>query len=432
MKLASEMKNLSEEVLASFKQRIKENEEIARRNEELVNEVQKTLDGFRKDHQGMAAVLNANAVALRKGLANGEKERLNTYNELMDGIHGTIASIQKGVMTIQTSTSDLINEFTASRAQMAVDLGKFFAQNRDGLEQNEKIRMQDEKTRMKEFDAMMNNINNDLKSINNEVLGIFKSTNDMLEKFEKEHQEMSAELRAELSKNLSERVTYTKSLLLEFQKRLSEIGNENQELAKKMRKELANSQKQIAKGEVERLNEYKAVMNGIHAAIKGIRKDVNDIQKSTSAMIGDYSQDRSQAAAAWNKMQETIAQLKEKGFVVPPKVVVKKEAKKEAPVKKDKETPVEAKPDEKVIETPVAETAQKDREAPVKAPEQVVPMTLEEKILDYINKHPGGVRISEMEEPLGEARMKLGFIAKNLLDSGKVQKIDTVYFPLKK
>jgi len=113
MKLASEMENLSEEVLASFKQRIKENEEIARRNEELVNEVQKTLDGFRKDHQGMAAVLNANAVALRKGLANGEKERLNTYNELMDGIHGTIASIQKGVMTIQTSTSDLINEFTA-------------------------------------------------------------------------------------------------------------------------------------------------------------------------------------------------------------------------------------------------------------------------------------------------------------------------------
>jgi hypothetical protein len=131
-------------------------------------------------------------------------------------------------------------------------------------------------------------------------------------------------------------------------------------------------------------------------------------------------------------MQETIAQLKEKGFVVPPKVVVKKEAKKEAPVKKDKETPVDAKPEEKVIEAPVAETAQKVREAPVKAPEQVVPITLEEKILDFINNHPKGVRISEMEEPLGKTRMKLGFIAKNLLDSGKVQKIDTVYFPLKK
>jgi len=123
---------------------------------------------------------------------------------------------------------------------------------------------------------------------------------------------MSAELRAELSKNLAERVTYTKSLLLGFQQRLGEIGNENQELAKKMRKELANSQKAIANGEVGRLNDYKVVMNGIHDTIKTIRKDVNDIQKSTSTMIGNYAQDRSQGAAEWNKMQDTIAQLKGK------------------------------------------------------------------------------------------------------------------------
>ena len=66
----------------------------------------------------------------------------------------------------------------------------------------------------------------------------------------------------------------------------------------------------------------------------------------------------------------------------------------------------------------------------VKPPEPVQ-MTVEEKIVDYINKHPKGVRISEMEEPLGETRMKLGFIAKNLLDAGKVQKVDNIYFPLK-
>jgi len=171
----------------------------------------------------------------------------------MTGIHVTIDTIQKEVLSIQTSTFNMINEFTASRAQMAIDLGKFFTVNRDNLAQNEKLRMEDEKTRIKEFDAMMNNINNDLKSINNEVMGIFKSTNDMLENFEKEHQGMSAELRAELSKNLAERVTYTKSLLLGFQQRLGEIGNENQELAKKMRKELANSQKQLRMVKLEGL-----------------------------------------------------------------------------------------------------------------------------------------------------------------------------------
>ena len=36
-----------------------------------------------------------------------------------------------------------------------------------------------------------------------------------------------------------------------------------------------------------------------------------------------------------------------------------------------------------------------------------------------------------MEGPLGETRMKLGYIAKALLDERKVQKVDNVYFPLK-
>jgi len=430
MGLASEMKNLSEEILSSFKQRIKETEERVQKNVEFVNDVQKTLDGINKDHKEMAAVLNANAAALRKGLTLGEKERLNTYNELMTGIHSTIDTIQKEVVAIQTSTFNMINEFTSDRAHMAGELDKYFAQNRDSLAQNEK-------TRIKEFDALMNNINNDLKSINNEVLSIFKSTNDMLEKFDKEHSEMSAELRAELSKNLAERVEYTRTLLNGFQKRLSEISKENHQMAQKLRKDLAN-------GETERLNEYEEIMKGIHAAIKGIRKEIKDIQKAIAVMLGDFSQDRSQASAEWNKMQDTIAQLKKKGFVAPAnevkkaekkeakKEAEKKEVKKEAPVEKAMETPVEAKLAKKVMEAPVAEPAKKVKEAPVKAPKPVVPKNLEEKILDYINKHPKGVKISEMEGPLGETRMKLGYIAKNLLDAGKIQKVDNIYFPLKK
>ena len=64
-------------------------------------------------------------------------------------------------------------------------------------------------------------------------------------------------------------------------------------------------------------------------------------------------------------------------------------------------------------------------------PKTIVPMTLEEKILDYINKHPMGVKVSEMEAPLGETRMKIGYIAKELLEKGKVQKMDNLYFPSK-
>ncbi len=134
MGLASGMKNLTDDLLASFKNRIQENEELS-------NDVQKTLDGFRKDHQEMTDILNANAAALRKGLARGEKERLSTFKALMSSIHGTIASIRKEVMAIQTSTLNMINEFATDRKQMAVELNTSFAQGRAKRMKNEKNRM---------------------------------------------------------------------------------------------------------------------------------------------------------------------------------------------------------------------------------------------------------------------------------------------------
>ncbi|MEI7897617.1 MAG: hypothetical protein WCJ26_11325 [bacterium] len=393
---------MTEDLLASFKQRIKD-------NEELVNEVQHTLDGFRKDQMEMAASLNANAASLRKGLARGEKERLNAFNGLMSGIHGSIASIQKEVAGIQTSTFNMIKEFATDREQMSDELNQTFTQDRAE-------RMKNEKIRMKEFDALMKSINSDIKTINDEVSTIFKNTNSMLDRFEQEHQDMSAELRAELGKNLSERVEYTKTMLKGFQKRLAEIGKENQKMAQKLRKDLAN-------GETERLSDFNGIMKGIHSAIKGIRKEVKDIEKSTASMIADLLQNRVDAGAEWGKMQDAMAQIRKTGVVKPSKSEAKKaekkEEKKQAAPEVVKQAPVAA-----VVQAPA-----KAEPAPVQI--QELPKTLEEKVLNYINRHPKGVKISEMEEPLGETRMKLGFTAKGLLDTGKVQKIDNIYYPIK-
>ena len=164
MGLSSDMKNLSESLFKSFKQRISE-------NEELVNDVQKTLDGFRKDHQELTAVLNANATSLRKDLVRGEKDRMAVFSGLMTGIHSSIASIQKEVLAIQTSTFNMINEFSSDREKMADELNKSFAKGRAD-------RNQDDKDRLKEFDNLMKNINDDIKIINNEVSAIFKNTDD--------------------------------------------------------------------------------------------------------------------------------------------------------------------------------------------------------------------------------------------------------------
>jgi len=418
MGLGSEMKDLSEELLASFKQRIKE-------NEDLVNDVQKTLDGFSKDHQEMASVLKTNADTLRKGLAHGEKERLHNFNELMTGIHRTIGSIQKEVVEIQASTFNMIKEFNSDRVHMAGELNKFFAQERAD-------RMQNEKTRIEEFNALMKNINDEIEFIDGEVLAIFKNTSDMLLRFEKEHLDMSAELKAELTINLTERVEYTRELLNGFQKKLSEINKENREMGRLLRKNLNN-------GEKERLNDYKELMSDITLSINGIRQEVKEIRDSTNKLIHDFSQDRGMGSAEWIKMQDAIAQLKRTSHIkqtmgIAGKGEKKKEVKTEIHLETEKKAAIlEEQP---VSIFPTETTPESAHDIPIDVHQQIkskndLPLTLEEKVLAYINNHPMGVKVSEMEEPLGETRMKLGFTAKALLDEGKVQKMDNIYFPKK-
>jgi hypothetical protein len=335
----------------------------------------------------------------------------------MKDIHGTIS-------TIQTSTFKLLTEFNADRSQMAKEQNESFAQNRAD-------RVQDDHDRMLEFAALMSGINADIQSINDDVATILNDTNLMLANFDQEHKEMSAELRAELGNNLAERIKYTNVLLKGFQKRLSEISQENQTMAKNLRKDLNN-------GETSRLNTYKGLMKAIHSSIKGIQKQVKDIQKASAGLIGYYSKERSDGQAEWSKMQAAIAEFRKTGVVKETKVPVVKAEKKKELVTEVEVKPVAEVKVEVVKEIPVIvkEIPAVVKEIPVivkmkEVPKPAVPLTLDDKVLDFINKHPNGLKISEMEQPLGETRMKLGFVAKALLEKGKVQKMDNVYFPLK-
>jgi hypothetical protein len=442
MKLSSEMKSLSEGILTSFKQRVKESEDRVKNNAQFINEVHTTLDNFRQDRKKIAAVLSTNAKRLRDNLKSGEKERLSTYNNLMSGIRVTIGSIQKDVSDIQSSTFNLLNEFGANRAQIAIELENLFTQGQNDRAENNKSRIEDEKLRIKSFGGLMKTINADLKSINSEVLTILTNTNGLLAKFEKEHQEMSADLHTELSKNLSERVEYTRSLVNGFQESLSEISKENAQLAKEMRETLANSQENIALSDVERIKNYNSVINAIQASIRDIRKGVSISMKGTSKMIADFSTDRSLAATEWSKMKEEIRQIqqnvvgptkiktktktKQVQKVVPNVVVDKKVAliqEKTAtpkPSEANKKTSVTAKPQAKKVEPAVK-----------KVEKIVAPLSLEEKILAYMKNNREGVKVSEMEGPLKETRMRLGFVAKKLLELGQLRKIDNLYYPKK-
>ncbi len=382
MGLANEMKSLSEEMLSSFKDRV-------RNNQELVFNVEKKLQQYRNEQENTAATLTANAAELQRNLASGEKERISNYGQLMGSIQKDIKGIEKDVKSSFSSTKALIKDFSKARKVLASDLDKFFSDEN-------KSRAENEQSRMAQYELYIG-------KISDEVSSIFNYTNDMLEKFGSEHKEMSDELRAELSRTRTERFEYTQALLKSIQGKIAEISKENLNAARKLRKDLDN-------GEAERLKGYNALFDRISS-------EVTELKNSTSSLLGSYNTDRAQGAEHWKQMQESIAAIRSGEPVASPKKIEKKAPEVKAVPAVVKELPVfEEKAPVVTIEVPAANEE----------------ITLEDKIFEYINSHLEGVKVSDMEEPLHETRMKIGFAAKCLLDAGKVSKVENLYYPVKK
>ena len=382
MGLANEMKSLSEEMLSSFKERV-------RNNEDLVVNVEKKLQQYRNEQENTAAALTANAAELQRNLAAGEKERMSNYGQLMGSIQKDIKGIEKDVKGSFSSTRALIKDFSKARKVLASDLDKFFSDEN-------KSRAENEQSRMAQYELYIG-------KISDEVSSIFNYTNEMLEKFGSEHKEMSDELRAELTRTRTERFEYTQALLKSIQGKIAQISKENLNTARKLRKDLDS-------GEAERLKGYNALFDRISS-------EVAELRESTSNLLGSYTTDRSKGAESWKQMQETMAAIRGGEQVASPKKVEKKAPEVKAAPAVVKELPVfEEKAPVVAIEVPAANEE----------------MTLEDKIFQYINNHLEGVKVSDMEEPLHETRMKIGFAAKCLLDAGKVSKIENLYYPVKK
>ena len=395
MGLADDMKKLREEVLDSYKKRAEEYQQRLEENETLVLEVQKTLDGFRKSHLEMAANLQANAVTSRANLNQGEIARLKAFGDLMSGIGESISTIQKEVKDIQNSTTNLLAAFSKSRGEMAEGLNEKFAQARAGREKQNQ-------DRLKDFDNLMKNIQKDINRSKASVNEILTGAENLIGKYASERQEMS-------NANLEERVAFTKELLKTFRDRLTEIGNENRKVAERLREKLLQSREDLSANDEKRMKDFDQAMGKI-------RNRVTDIQTSIANLITNLSKDRIQAVAEWQGLAEAIAQIKasstkapRSGVVVqtPDVVITNKEVKKEKVlVKEEKVAHIEKK----------AVEFQKE-------------MSLEEKIVAYVNAHPEGVKVSEMEEPVGEQRMRIGYVCKKLLDAGKLTKLEKAYFP---
>jgi len=450
--MANEMQQLADEILSSYKVRDDELQQRLKDNNTMVKKVQEMFENFRNDHQEIVASIKANAETqkataqkLKAEMTKDEQDRLKSFKEMMDGIKETISKIQDEVVSITTSTENTLKDFSNAHREMTGKMQEEFANDKSA-------RAEWNTERMKSFNAMMQGILDDVDRIRKEVAAIFDDvakflveTDNMMKNFATEHSEMSAELRANLQANLKERQDQTRALLNDFNKKLAEISNENQQMAKKLHTELDKSRKDLATSDVRRLKDFKVTMGAI-------QDKVNEIQGFVSSFLGDLKNERIQASVIWDKLSEAKANI---GRIKQPEPASKKETDKvEKPVKPAKKEPVaedkpahsaekpkEVKPEEKepvkakkTDEVPKTEPETEEKTAPTaEKPKEFKPeekeLTLEDKVLNYIAKHPKGVRVFDMEKPLGETRMRIGFIAKQLLDNGKVLKVENLYLP---
>jgi len=229
------------------------------------------------------------------------------------------------------------------------------------------------------------------EALSNFVNDLTRNVGNMLKGFQKNHKQMSndqAKSLADFVENLAKDVG---SMLNGFQK---DRGKMSKELKNKLAKEVKEIETYVKK----RLKEFNEAHTEMSDALKmSLAKYVSDIASGVKKLLGEYSSDMKEAANAWQGMSKTLARARKGGAAVPK---------------------VEA----KVKVRPVKEAVEEV---------EVSPETeLEEKVLKFIKKHPEGVKVGDMEEPIGIARTRLGVIAKRLLDEGQVRKEENLYFPL--
>jgi hypothetical protein len=145
---------------------------------------------------------------------------------------------------------------------------------------------------------------------------------------------------------------------------------------------------------------------------KELAKYVDDMVKATKKLMGDIQKRQKERNAEVADLLEAYKTEREKMAANWQALTVK------MPQRRGIKPEVEA----KVKVRPVEEAVEEEEVSPE--------MELEEKVLKFIEKHPEGVRVSDMEEPLGVVRTRLGVIAKRLLDDGRVRKEENLYFPL--
>ena len=231
------------------------------------------------------------------------------------------------------------------------------------------------------------------KALKNFVSDLSKNVSNMINGIQKEHKEMADELKAGLAKGEEDRLKAFKTMMAEIQKRIKEIET----YVKNKLKEFSDAHADMSEELKKELAKY---VDDMVNATKKLTGDIQARQKERNAGVADlleaFKTEREKMAANWQALTAKMA--KKRG------------------IKPEVEAEVKVRPVEEAIKEAVEE---------VKVPPEI---SLEDRVLEFIKRHPKGVRVGDMEKPIGVPRMRLGVIAKRLLKEGKVRKEENLYF----
>jgi len=178
------------------------------------------------------------------------------------------------------------------------------------------------------------------------------------------------------------RVKEIRKLAKDTQNTLKGFQVEQKDMAAELRRTLEQ-------GEADRLKASGSLKNEIQAEQKNRNKAVADLLK-------ELNTEREKMSASWQSLNAAMAKRRSGKPTVEAEVKVR----------------------------PVEEAIKEMEEEATPA------MDLEEKVLEFIERHSEGVKVGDMEEPLGVTRMRLGQVAKRLLKKGDVRREGNIYFPL--
>ncbi|GFP42510.1 hypothetical protein HKBW3C_01634, partial [Candidatus Hakubella thermalkaliphila] len=235
--------------------------------------------------------------------------------------------------------------------------------------------------------------------------------------FGKERAEMSAQLKADLAQAEAERVRQAQEEARERAAEVPERRAEVSEMLEGFGKERAEMSAQLkadlAQAEAERVRQAQEEARERAAEVPERRAEVSE-------MLEGFRKEQAETAAAW---RDLVATMRAKRTGVPLRVVPPEEVKmavvEEAEAVEERE---EAEAVEKVEEAEAAEEAEE---------ESYEEKTLEEQIFAFVNSHPEGIKLVDMERALEAPRIRLGVVAKKLVEEGRIKKEGPLYIPVR-